>query len=55
MIFESQYRRKALDKWDSEREEAKQEFKKIVENHKHLKYHPVKYIVAIISALFIQQ
>lgn len=55
MIFESQYRRKALESWESEKEEAEKELKQIFEKNRHLKYHPLKYAAALITAFFMQQ
>ncbi len=54
MIFESQYRRKALESWESDKEETKKELKEILEKNRHLKYHPIKYVIALFTALFVQ-
>lgn len=55
MIFESQYRRKALESWECDKEETKKELKEIFEKNKHLRYHPIKYVFALFMAFFIQQ
>ncbi|MEW9669959.1 hypothetical protein [Ammoniphilus sp. 3BR4] len=55
MIFESQYRRKALESWESDKEESKKELKEILEKNRHLKYHPLKYAAALLTAIFMQQ
>ncbi|WP_164984988.1 hypothetical protein [Ammoniphilus sp. CFH 90114] len=54
MIFESQYRRKALESWESDKEETKKELKQIFEENRHLKYQPIKYLITIVTAMFVQ-
>lgn len=55
MIYESQYRRKALESWEKDNEETKVELKRIFEENKHLKFHPFKYVFALITGFFLQQ
>ncbi|WP_391560414.1 hypothetical protein [Robertmurraya sp.] len=55
MIFESQYRRKAWESWESEKQIEKRELKQILVKNRHLKYQPIKYAIALITAFFMQQ
>jgi hypothetical protein len=54
MIFESNYRKKALDKWESERTELKKELKESFEKKKGLTKNPFVYLVASILTWFTQ-
>jgi hypothetical protein len=48
MIFESTYRRQALNKWDSEKEELKKELKVSFEKKRNLTKNPLVYAFATI-------
>jgi predicted Zn-dependent peptidase len=54
MIFESKYRRQALDKWESEREEVKKELKVSLEKKRALTKNPLVYAMATLIAWFTQ-
>lgn len=54
VIFESDYRRKALESWEIEKEEAKKEWKHILEQNYHLKHNPLKYLLTLLVAFFTQ-
>jgi hypothetical protein len=55
VIFESKYRRQALDRWESERAEVKKELKESLEKKRALTKNPVVYAFATLLALFTQQ
>jgi hypothetical protein len=54
MIFESEYRRQALFKWESEREEVKKELKESLEKKRALTKNPFVYALATLLAWFTQ-
>jgi hypothetical protein len=49
MIFESHYRRKALDSWENEKEATKKELREIFEKNNNLKNHPLKFVMTLFS------
>lgn len=54
MIFESSYRRKAMDKWESERVDLKKELKVSLEKKKAFTKNPFVYALASFIAWFSQ-
>jgi hypothetical protein len=54
MIFESTYRRQALNKWESERAELKKELKEDFEKKRTLTKNPLVYAFASMIAWFTQ-
>ncbi|WP_159102346.1 hypothetical protein [Caldalkalibacillus mannanilyticus] len=55
MIFESTYRRKALDKWESEQTELKEELKAGFEQSKKVTKNPLTLAITAFLAWFFQQ
>jgi|GEM_PF-6894985 len=54
MIFESSYRRKAMNKWESEKVELRKEIHQSFEQKKNLTRNPIMYALASILAWFSQ-
>jgi hypothetical protein len=55
MMFESNYRRKAMDSWESDRAEMKKEWNQMLTEKKHVARNPVVIFFASIAAYFTQQ
>lgn len=54
MIFESTYRRQALNKWETEKEDLKKELRVQVEKKRNLTKNPLVYAFATLLAWFTQ-
>jgi hypothetical protein len=55
MIFESTYRRQALNKWESEKQELRKELKEKLGKKRNITKNPLVYAFTYILAWFTQQ